>query len=63
MDKKAEWVEDMLGAIKDSGSRSAVRLIESCGQNCAKRKHFIDNIESLKAKLVIVRAFTNMFHF
>lgn len=48
MNKCAEWVEDMLGAVKKSQDPSAIRLIECCGRGCARRRNAEESILQLK---------------
>lgn len=49
MSKCAEWIEDMLGAVKEKQDPAAIRLIECCGEGCAKRKNAEEGILQLKA--------------
>lgn len=39
MSKCAEWIEDMLGAVKESKDPTAVCMIECCGKACAARRN------------------------
>lgn len=49
MSNYAEWIEDMLGAVKQSQSPDAVCMLECCGKGCAARKKAEDGILQLKA--------------
>ena len=44
MSKSVEWIEDLLGAAKESGD---VSLLAKCGRGCAARKGFIQGMEQL----------------
>ena len=48
MDKKAEWIEDLLGAAKDTNDPQAIKLLEGCGWGCAMRKNTPANMEQLR---------------
>ena len=50
MDKAAEWIEDALGAVKESGDPKAMAIIEACGRGCAERKKHIAAMEALHEK-------------
>ena len=50
MDKAAEWIEDALGAAKDSGNPSAIKVLEACGRGCAERQNRIAGMEALREK-------------
>ena len=49
MNKYAEWIEDMLGAIKESQDPTAICMIESCGKGCAARKNANTAMAELKS--------------
>lgn len=48
MSKCAEWIEDILGAAKQSQSPEATQMIECCGKGCATRKNAEEGILKLK---------------
>ena len=48
MSKCSEWIEDMLGAVKETNDPAAVRLVECCGRGCARRKKAEEVILQLK---------------
>ena len=50
MSKCSEWIEDMLGAIKESQNPEAISMIECCGKACASRKNTEEGMRQLKAK-------------
>lgn len=35
MDKNAEWIEDLLGSVKENPTQANVSLIEACGVDFA----------------------------
>lgn len=39
MGKTAEWIEDLLGASKETKDPQAIKMIECCGKGCALRKN------------------------
>lgn len=49
MSNSAEWIEDMLGAAKESQNPEAISIIECCGRGCAARKNVQEEIFQLKA--------------
>lgn len=49
MSKCAEWIEDMLEAVKESKDPVAVCMVECCGKACAARKNAETGILQLKA--------------
>ena len=50
MGKCAEWIEDLLGAAKESPEpAAATHLLECCGKGCAQRKNAEEGILRLKA--------------
>ena len=49
MSKCAEWVEDMLGVVKEFENPDAVCMIEDCGKKCAERKSAVSHMAQLKA--------------
>ena len=48
MSKTAEWIEDLLGAAKESNDLQAIKMIESCGKGCAFRKDAPASMEKLR---------------
>lgn len=49
MSKCAEWINDILGAAKESQNPTAIRMIECCGKGCADRKNAENGMLRLKA--------------
>ena len=39
MSKCSEWIEDILGAVKQSRNTETIQMIECCGKGCADRKN------------------------
>lgn len=52
MSKCAEWIEDMLGSIKELKDPMAVHMIECCGKGCAARKNAEKGIIQLKTAAI-----------
>lgn len=49
MSKCWEWIEDMLGAVKQSQNEETIQMIECCGKRCAERKNAKEGILQMKA--------------
>ena len=47
MSRESEWIEDLLGAAKETGDTS---LIQQCGRGCAVNKGFLQGMEQLHRK-------------
>lgn len=63
MSKSAEWIEDVLGAIKDSSDSSAIQIIEACGRGCAQRQNRIDGMESMREAATHCKTRTDYVNF
>ena len=48
MSKCSEWIEDMLGAAKQSQNMETIQMIECCGKGCANRKNADTGIQQMK---------------
>ncbi|MBC5997512.1 hypothetical protein EAI30_09530 [Romboutsia ilealis] len=48
MSNCVEWIEDMLGAIKESQNPQVSSMIEFCGKACASRKNAEEGMRQLK---------------
>ena len=44
----SEWIDDLLGAVKEDAGSEAIRLIESCGKGCASRRNAIEGMAKLR---------------
>lgn len=52
MSKQSEWIEDLLGAAKETLTKSNISMIESCGVGCAKRQNAFESMEFLRKQAV-----------
>lgn len=48
MKKSAEWIEDLLGAVKEANNPQAIEMLACCGKGCALRKNAPANMENLR---------------
>lgn len=48
MSNTAAWIEDLLGAVKESGNPQAIEMVACCGKGCAMRKNAPAGMEQLR---------------
>ena len=59
MDKTVEWIEDLLGAVKESNNPQVIEMIQCCGKGCAMRKNAPRSMENLRKQAEHCKTFAD----